>query len=94
MKIKGIIKTVVLVNLIVFIMSMGLAYAKEDKPITLRYTAHAPPNGTRPMAVKWWAGEIEKRSKGLVKMKFFWSDALLKAGDCLEGIGRGTADLG
>ena len=94
MKGKGITKVVVCVSLFVFIMTVGLAYAKEDKPITLRYTAHASPKGTRPMAVKWWAAEIEKRSKGLVEIKFFWSDALLKAGDCLEGVGRGTADLG
>jgi len=94
MKGKSITKVVVCVSLFVFIMSMGLAYAKEDKPITLRYTAHAPPKGTRPKAVMWWAEQIEKRSKGLVKIKFFWSDALLKAGDCLEGVGRGTADLG
>jgi TRAP-type C4-dicarboxylate transport system substrate-binding protein len=94
MKGKSIMKVVVFVSLFVFIISIGIAYAKEDKPITLRYTAHAPPKGTRPKAVMWWAEQIEKRSEGLVKMKFFWSDALLKAGDCLEGVGRGTADLG
>lgn len=94
MRLGRLVKTVFSVQLIALLLSMGLAYGSEKKPIKLRYTAMAPPKGTRPNAVKWWAAEIEKRTKGAVKFEFFWSSALLKAGDAMEGIGRGTADVG
>lgn len=73
---------------------MDGAIAKERGEILLRYAAHASPRGTRPKMVQWWASEIEKRTNGKVKIRFFWKDALLKAGDALEGIGKGTADVG
>ncbi|MCB2191764.1 MAG: C4-dicarboxylate TRAP transporter substrate-binding protein [Deltaproteobacteria bacterium] len=65
-----------------------------DKTLVLRYAAQGAPKGVRATAVKWWASEIEKRSKGKVKIKFFWSGALLKPGDAMEGIGARTADMG
>jgi len=94
MKGKNITKVVVSVSLFVFIMSMGLAYAKETKPIILRYAAMSSPKGVRSTSVKWWASEIEKRSNGAVKFKFFWSKALLKPKAALDGVGMGTANIG
>ena len=76
-------------------MGLGAGTAwSADKPLVLRYAAQGAPKGVRAEAVKWWASEIEKRSKGQVKIKFFWSGALLKPGDAMEGIGTRTADLG
>jgi TRAP-type C4-dicarboxylate transport system substrate-binding protein len=60
----------------------------------MRFAAQGAPKGVRAEAVKWWAAEIEKRSQHKVKIKFFWSGALLKPGDAMEGIGSRTADLG
>ena len=60
----------------------------------LRYAGHGAAKGVRAEAVKWWASEIEKRSKGEIKFQFFWSGALLKPGDAMEGIGLGTANCG
>jgi len=48
----------------------------------------------RSEAVQWWASEIQKRSKGAVETKFFWSGSLLKAPDTMEGVGKGTANVG
>jgi TRAP-type C4-dicarboxylate transport system substrate-binding protein len=73
---------------------LGSFSLAEAKTITLRYAAQGASKGIRAEAVKWWAKEIEKKSNGAVKFKFFWSGALLKAGDALEGIGSGTANIG
>ncbi len=70
-------KMVVIVSLFVFL-GGGAAYASGKKPLLLRYAAMSSPKGVRSAAVKWWASEIEKRSRGAVKFKFFWSKALLK----------------
>lgn len=88
------IKGIVFVSLFVFAISTGLTNAQAKKPITMRYTAQSSSKGVRSEAVKWWASEIEKRSKGAVKFKFFWSGSLLKPGDAMEGIGKGTANIG
>lgn len=94
MKTKYIVILFVVMVLFGFTMSMGLVYAKDNKPVTLRFSAHSTPKGTRQVEMIAWANEIEKRTKGMVKFKFFWSDSLLKPTDAVEGIGRGTADLG
>lgn len=86
-----------LVSLVAVIMVFacsGSSFAADEKPLVLRYAAQGASKGIRATAVQWWASEIEKRSKGKVKIKFFWSGALLKPGDAMEGIGSGTADLG
>jgi len=59
-----------------------------------RYAAHGSPKGVRAEALKWWASELEKKSDGAIKIKFFWSGSLLKPGDAMEGIGMGTANIG
>lgn len=94
MKWKTIIKLAACVSLVAFIISSGAVYAGKDKPILMRYAAMSSPKGVRSAAVKWWASEIEKRSKGAVKFKFFWSKALLKPKAAMEGIGMGTANIG
>jgi TRAP-type C4-dicarboxylate transport system substrate-binding protein len=42
---------------------------------------------------KWWASEVDKRSKGQIKAQFFWSGSLVKWPDCLPGIKSGIADM-
>lgn len=94
MSVKGIFKMFLLVALVVFFSGAGVCLASEKKPLIMRYTAQSSPKGVRSQAVQWWASEIEKRSKGMVKFKFFWSGSLLKPGDAMEGIGKGTANIG
>lgn len=69
--------------------NLSLAEAK-----LFRYAAHGSPKGIRADALKWWASELEKQSKGEIEIKFFWSGSLLKPGDAMEGIGMGTANIG
>jgi TRAP-type C4-dicarboxylate transport system substrate-binding protein len=94
MRWKTIIGLVICMSLIAVAIGSGPVFAGKDKPILLRYSAMSSPKGVRNVTVQWWASEIEKRTKGAVKFKFFWSKALLKPKAALEGIGMGTADLG
>jgi len=80
--------------MMVLFVCTGLAVAQESKKITLRYTSQSSPKGVRSEAVQWWASEVEKRSKGAVEVKFFWSGSLLKAPETMEGVGKGTANIG
>jgi len=82
---KKMIRFLPIIFISLFFITTVAVYAQQDRPITLRYAEMAGPKGTRQDALKWWASEIEKRTKGMVKFQFFWSDALLKAADCLEG---------
>jgi TRAP-type C4-dicarboxylate transport system substrate-binding protein len=86
-------KTVLAAGLAMLV-GVGLSPTAEAKTIVLRYAAQGAAKGIRATALKWWAAEIGKRTQGGVKIKFFWSGALLKAGDAMEGIGAGTADCG
>ncbi len=94
MKTKGLMKTVFLATLLVWFSGFLFIAAAAAEPLVLRYAAQGAAKGIRAEAVKWWASEIEKRTKGQVKFRFFWSGALLKPGDAMEGIGAGTADCG
>ncbi len=94
MKEKRLVMMVFLATLAVWLLGSALTAMAKDKPVLLRYAAQGAAKGIRAEAVKWWASEIEKRTKGQVKFRFYWSGALLKPGDAMEGIGAGTADCG
>ena len=79
------------------IAAMGVTVPTGDaaaKTYKLRFTDHNPGRGSRAEAQKWWASEIEKRTNGQVKVKFYWGQALVKAKEALKGIGSGLVDVG
>ncbi len=67
------------------------AYAQS---YNLRYSDIGPPRGPRAAALKWWASELDKRSGGQLKIKFFWSQSLVKGKATLKAVGSGLADMG
>ncbi|MEM2983352.1 MAG: hypothetical protein QXH17_09355 [Candidatus Bathyarchaeia archaeon] len=71
MKWKKTIQLISFLSLPLFLLTIMPAYGQQDKPVTLRYAEMASPKGTRQDALKWWASEIEKRTKGMVKFQFF-----------------------
>jgi TRAP-type C4-dicarboxylate transport system substrate-binding protein len=89
---KGMLLTAMVLALLA--VGFGPAASAGKKTRLLHYAAQGAPKGVRAEALKWWASEIEKRTGGSVKIKIYWSGALLKAGDAMEGIGSRTADLG
>lgn len=66
----------------------------EAKTYNLRYSDIGPPRGPRAAALMWWAEELEKRSDGQIKIKFFWSQSLVKGKATMKAVGSGLADMG
>jgi TRAP-type C4-dicarboxylate transport system substrate-binding protein len=66
----------------------------EAKVYNLRYADIGPPRGPRAAALKWWAAELESRSGGDIKIKFFWSQSLVKGKATMKAVGAGLADVG
>ncbi|MPZ33892.1 MAG: hypothetical protein GEV13_23360 [Rhodospirillales bacterium] len=59
---------------------------------TLRWSDIGPPRGPRAEALKWWAGELKKRSDGRIEIEFFWGQSLVKAKDNLKAVGSGLVE--
>lgn len=78
------------------VLAMGPAGMKDASAETynLRYSDIGPPRGPRAAALKWWASELDKRSGGQLKIKFFWSQSLVKGKATLKAVGSGLADMG
>lgn len=60
---------------------------------TLMYSDHDPPNGLRVESVKIWIQEIEKESKGNLKVKPIFGGAMASAAEALKLVGSGSADM-
>jgi TRAP-type transport system periplasmic protein len=74
--------------------SMSLPATAQPKEYLLKYSDLGPPRGTRAESLQWWAQEIENRTQGRVKVKFFWSESLSKADETLKAVGAGVAETG
>src|SRR3990172_1598561 len=64
------------------------------KPVTIKVTSPFPATLPAVVAVKWWGDELEKRSDGRLKFEYFWFGALTKAGEELEAVETGIAQVG
>jgi TRAP-type C4-dicarboxylate transport system substrate-binding protein len=58
----------------------------------LRCSDIGPPRGPRAEALMWWAEQLENRSDGQIKIKFFWGQSLIKAKDNLRALGSGLVE--
>jgi TRAP-type C4-dicarboxylate transport system substrate-binding protein len=68
-----------------------VAHAKN---YILKYSDIGPPRGPRAKALMWWAEELEKRSKGQIKIKFYWGQSLVKGKETLKAVSSGLAEMG
>jgi len=71
------------------------AWAESStKTIELSFALHIPPKAAPyPNAFLPWAKEIEKRTKGQVKIKFYLSQTLVKSRDSYDAVVNGIADI-
>ncbi|MBW1944967.1 MAG: hypothetical protein JRJ51_19345, partial [Deltaproteobacteria bacterium] len=69
---------VIIITLVAFFaVSAHQALASSKKPIELSFASHVPPKAAPYHAAFLpWAKEIEKRSNGRVKIKFYLSQTL------------------
>lgn len=69
------------------------AMAQELKAQTLKMANVVPEGSWFGRQHKWWAGEVEKRTGGKLKVQVFWLESLAKWKDALPAIQSGVADL-
>ncbi|OUR77799.1 hypothetical protein A9Q83_09785 [Alphaproteobacteria bacterium 46_93_T64] len=72
---------------------LGLG-ATTAEALELRYSDLGPPRGPRADTLKWWAGELDKRTGGEITVKFFWSQSLVKGKETMKAVGSGLSDTG
>lgn len=76
------------------LLAAGTACAQEYPKLNLRLAHYITANTPQSEVDRWWAGEIEKRSGGNIKVSFFWSESLGKSTEILDLVGRGGVELG
>ena len=74
-----------------FMFSVNTAQAG---PIELSYSNFFPPTHIQAKLGDSWAKEIEKRTKGKVKITYYPGGALLKGPKMYDGIKKGISDIG
>ncbi|MCK4789662.1 MAG: TRAP transporter substrate-binding protein [Desulfobacteraceae bacterium] len=89
---KGILVFFLIMVLGVFFM-FG-ANTAQAKAIELSYSNFFPPTHIQGKLGDLWAKEIEKRTKGKVKITYYPGGALLKGPKIYDGIQKGITDIG
>ena len=96
MKIKNLFVSVCLVGAAIFLAALFLVSPSQAlaKSVELSFATHNPPKAG-PMANSFvpWGKEIEKRSNGRLKIKFYFSQTLVKARDAYDAVENGIADM-
>ncbi len=64
------------------------------QPIKLTYSIFFPPSHIQCKTAIEWAGEIERRTDGRVKIEVFPGGSLTQAPQCYEGVVNGISDIG
>lgn len=85
----------VIVILVLAALLLGASPVKaQAKTIELSCALHIPPKAALyPKAFVPWAKEIEKRTNGQLKIKFYVSQTLVKARDSYDAVVNGVADI-
>ena len=65
----------------------------EQKPIELKLATVAPPVGATGEELKWFASEVEKRTKGAIIIKIAWAGSLAGPKEMPEAVRTGAIDI-
>lgn len=66
----------------------------EGETYEWNFADYSAPTNVTAKAMVDWAANLEELTDGRVKIKFFYSESLLKAQEIMPGVGDGRADLG
>jgi len=85
------------IGLILFVSAVLLgasSFQAVAKPLELSCALHVPPKAALfPKAFVPWGKEIEKRTNGQLKIKFYVAQTLIKGRDSYDGVLTGIADI-
>ncbi|RJX29899.1 MAG: hypothetical protein C4525_13555 [Desulfarculus sp.] len=88
-----IVKAGILVALALFLVAALMPVAAQAKAIVLKFASPVPPKSWIGQQQQWWGKELEKRTKGRVKVQFFWMGSLVEWKDGLHGVASGICDI-
>jgi len=86
-----------IISLVALFLMLGFGQGEKAwsaEPIVIKFADPSKADTPRTRAAEETMKEIERRTGGRVKHEFYWSQSLLKSGDILMGIKRGTCDTG
>jgi TRAP-type C4-dicarboxylate transport system substrate-binding protein len=92
---KQITSSILLSVWMLLTMSLGLfsISSAHAQTISLTFADMHLPGENDGKLVNWYFDQVEKRSKGTVKIRRFWSQSLVKAFDQMDSVGKGVIDL-
>jgi TRAP-type C4-dicarboxylate transport system substrate-binding protein len=67
---------------------------KAHAATTLTYSCFFPPTHIQSILAEQWSREVEKRTKGQIKIDYFPGQTLTKAHQCYDGTVQGISDIG
>lgn len=67
--------------------------AQSAEPVTLSFSIWQQPEHYMVKAIRNWATDVESRSNGAVKIKFFYGGTLTKGAQAYEGVLKGISDM-
>ena len=70
------------------------AMAVSEGVIELKYGSRYPQTHPYAVADQHWIEKIEKETNGRVKIKPYWAETLLTYKDSIDGVAKGTVDIG
>ena len=79
---------------VLFFLMTILAAKAEAKTYSFTYSTFFPPTHIQTKVPEAWAAEIEKRSKGQIKIKIFTGGSLTPAPQIYDGVVKGISDFG
>jgi TRAP-type C4-dicarboxylate transport system substrate-binding protein len=83
----------VFLGALLFLMTTSATEA-EAKTYNFTYSTFFPPTHIQTKVPQAWAAEIEKRSKGQIKIKLFTGGSLTPAPQIYDGVVKGISDFG
>ncbi|MBW1673423.1 MAG: TRAP transporter substrate-binding protein [Deltaproteobacteria bacterium] len=90
-KVAGSMGLILALTALIFVAAPSQTVAKS---IELSFSLHIPPKAAPyPHAFLPWAKEIENRTNGQVKIKFYLSQTLVKSRDSYDAVVNGIADI-
>ena len=94
MKKTGLLIVLVSVIAILSVTVSGSFAKGKSKSVVIKWADVGPPKGVRAEYLQKAAKEVAKVTEGRVKIKFFWSQSLLKVKDVPAGLKDGFCDAG
>ena len=91
---KKVIPNVFLLFLAVtLLVTMGFGVAQAAKQIKWKFSTFEPKRSVVTNVLEYWADEIEKRSKGQLKIKMYLQNQLCSAKEMVDSVASGYADV-